>query len=161
MPKKEKVVKEDKLQTEFAELKDLLQRTQADFVNYRRRNEEDKANFVKYATSDIIEQVLPVMDNFALAAKHVPAEIESSSWVIGVKAIEKQLEQVLLANGLTKVETTGQTFDPNQHEALAEVTDETQADGVITSEEAPGYLLNGKLIRPAKVIVNKVHGENN
>src|SRR5664279_1184729 len=96
-----KKVKEDQLQNEFDELKDLLQRTQADFVNYRRRNEEDKSNFVKYATSDIIEQVLPVMDNFALAAKHVPADIETNLWVIGIKAIEKQLEQVLLSNGLT------------------------------------------------------------
>ncbi len=156
MPKKEKIAKEDKLQVEYAELKDLLQRTQADFVNYRRRNEEDKSNFVKYATSDIVEQVLPVMDNFALAAKHVPAEIESNSWVIGVKAIEKQLEQVLLANGLTRVETVGLQFDPTKHEALGETTDALQGDGVITSEEAPGYLLNGKLIRPAKVMVNKL-----
>jgi len=156
MPKKVKIDKEVKLQAEFDELKDLLQRTQADFVNYRRRNEEDKSNFVKYATSDIIEQVLPVMDNFALAAKHVPAEIESNSWVIGVKAIEKQLEQVLLANGLTRVESEGQMFDPNKHEAIAEVADKSQADGSVTSEEASGYLLNGKLIRPAKVIVNKL-----
>ena len=156
MPKKEKVIKVGELQTEFAELKDLLQRTQADFVNYRRRNEEDKSNFVRYATSDIIEQVLPVMDNFALAARHVPAEIESNSWVIGVKAIEKQLEQILLANGLTKIETVGLQFYPNQHEAIDEVNDATKADHAITSEEAPGYLLNGKLIRPAKVIVNKL-----
>ncbi len=151
-----KKVKEDKLQAEFDELKDLLQRTQADFVNYRRRNEEDKASFVKYAAADVIEQVLPVMDNFALAAKHVPEEIAENSWVIGVKAIEKQLEQVLLANGLTRVETVGVDFDPNQHEALGETVDKSQADGIIISEEAPGYLLNGKLLRPAKVIVNKV-----
>lgn len=156
MPKKEKAVKEDKLQTEFDELKSLLQRTQADFVNYRRRNEEDKADFVKYASSDIIEQILPVMDNFALAARHVPAEIESNSWAIGVKAIEKQLEQVLLTNGLTKIDTVGLAFDPKMHEALGEVCDESQPDQIITSEEAPGYLLNGKLIRPAKVIVNKL-----
>ncbi len=156
MPKKDKNAQGDKLQTEYAELRDLLQRTQADFVNYRRRNEEDRSNFVKYATSDIVEQVLPVMDNFALAAKHVPAEIESNSWVIGVKAIEKQLEQVLLANGLSRIETVGSQFDPNQHEALGEAADKTLSDGTITSEEAPGYLLNGKLIRPAKVIVNKL-----
>jgi molecular chaperone GrpE len=156
VPKKEKVTKEDKQQAEYTELKDLLQRTQADFVNYRRRNEEDKANFVKYATSDVIEQILPVMDNFALAAKHVPTDIENSSWVIGIKAIEKQLEQVLLVNGLTTVDAVGQQFDPKQHEALGEIADKSQNDGIIMSEEAPGYLLNGKLIRPAKVIVNKL-----
>ncbi len=156
MPKKEKSIKEDKVQTEFDEMKGLLQRAQADFANYRRRNEEDRANFLKYAASDIIEQVLPVMDNFAIAAKHVPEDIKENSWVVGIKAIEKQLEQVLLSNGLTKVETVGLEFDPNQHEALGESNDKNQADNVITSEEAPGYLLNGKLIRPAKVIVNKL-----
>lgn len=156
MPKKEKKVQEDTLQTEFDELKSLLQRTQADFVNYRRRNEEDKANFVKFAATDLIEQVLPVMDNFALAAKHVPVDIENNSWVVGVKAIEKQLENVLLSNGLTRVETVGKQFDPNQHEALGEVTNENLEDGAIVSEEAPGYLLNGRLIRPAKVVVNKL-----
>ena len=153
MPKK---VKEDQLQKEFDELKDLLQRTQADFVNYRRRNEEDKSSFMKYASADVIEQILPVMDNFALAARHVPEEIENNSWVTGIEAIEKQLEQVLMSNGLEKTETVGQKFDPNLHEAVGEENDASQVDGIVTSEEAPGYMLNGKLIRPAKVIVNKV-----
>ena len=147
----------DKLQTEFDELKSLLQRTQADFVNYRRRNEEDKSTFVRYATSDLIEQILPVLDNFALAAKHIPQELESNSWAQGVEAIEKQLEQILLTNGLEKAEVEGQPFDPTLHEAVGEETDTKQADGVIISEEAPGYMLGGKLIRPAKVIVNKLN----
>jgi len=147
----------DKLQTEFDELKSLLQRTQADFVNYRRRNEEDKANFVRFATSDLIEQVLPVMDNFALAAKHIPEELEANAWAQGVKAIEKQLEQILLTNGLEKVEVEGKPFDPTLHEAIGEVRDKKKADQIIVSEEAPGYMLGGKLIRPAKVIVNKLN----
>lgn len=147
----------DKLQTEFDELKSLLQRTQADFVNYRRRNEEDKSTFVRFATSDLIEQILPVMDNFALAAKHVPEELESNSWAQGVKVIEKQLEQILLTNGLEKVEVEGQPFDPTLHEAVGEVHDKKKADEVIVNEETPGYMLGGKLIRPAKVIVNKLN----
>jgi molecular chaperone GrpE len=156
MAKKEKAEKKD-YQKEYEEIKDLLQRTQADFVNFKRRNEEDRVNFIKLAGSDLIEQILPVMDNFALAAKHVPAEIEQNSWVVGIKAIEKQLEQVLLSNGLEKVEVVGQDFDPNIHEAIAEETDKDQKDGVVLREESSGYRLNGKLIRPAKVIVNKVH----
>ena len=147
----------EKLQIEFDELKSLLQRTQADFVNYRRRNEEDKSTFVRFATSDLIEQILPVMDNFALAAKHIPEELENNSWAQGVKAIEKQIEQILLTNGLEKVEVEGQPFDPTLHEAVGEVTDGKQTDGVVVSEEAPGYMLGGKLIRPAKVIVNKLN----
>ena len=153
-PKKE--LQLEKLETEMEEMKSLLQRTQADFVNFKRRNEEDRVNFIKLASGDLIEQILPVMDNFALAAKHVPGEIESNAWVVGIKAIEKQLEQVLLANGLEKVEVLGQDFDPNLHEAVAEETDMGQKDGTVLREESSGYKLNGKLIRPAKVIVNKV-----
>jgi molecular chaperone GrpE len=147
----------EKLQTEFDEMKSLLQRTQADFVNYRRRNEEDKATFVKFATADLIEQILPVMDNFALAAKYVPEELKNNSWTQGVQAIEKQLEQILLTNGLEKVEVEGQPFDPTLHEAVGEVADKDKEDSIIVSEEAPGYMLGGKLIRPAKVIVNKLN----
>jgi molecular chaperone GrpE len=157
--KKEKVIKKtavEDLQTEFDELKSLLLRTQADFVNYRRRNEEDKSTFVKLATSDLVEQLLPVMDNFALAAKHVPAELTDNSWVQGIQAVEKQFEQILLTNGLERVETEGQTFDPNIHEAVGEVSKPDAHEGAIVSEEAPGYKLGGKLVRPAKVLVNKV-----
>jgi molecular chaperone GrpE len=69
--KKDKKDQSKKLQAELDELQDLLKRTQADFINYRRRNEEDRANFARFAAADVIEQILPVMDNFALAAKHV------------------------------------------------------------------------------------------
>jgi len=153
--KKIKKTTEEDLQAEFDELKSLLQRTQADFVNYRRRNEEDKATFVRLATSDIVEQLLPVMDNFALAAKHVPKELEGNSWVQGIQAVEKQFEQILLTNGLERVETEGKPFDPNLHEAVGEMHQKDAVPGAVISEEAPGYTLGGKLIRPAKVIVNK------
>lgn len=154
--KKTKGTTEEDLQTEFDELKSLLQRTQADFVNYRRRNEEDKATFVRLATSDLVEQLLPVMDNFALAAKHIPAELTENPWAQGMQAIEKQFEQILLTNGLERVETEGKPFDPNLHEAVGELAQKGAEPGAVISEEAPGYTLGGKLIRPAKVIVNKV-----
>ena len=153
--KKPKKTAED-LQTEFDELKSLLIRTQADFVNYRRRNEEERAHFVRFATSDLIEQLLPVMDNFALAAKHVPADLANNPWAQGIQAVEKQLEQILLTNGLVRVETEGQPFDPNLHEAVGELHRKGAKPGEIVSEEAPGYTLSGKLVRPAKVIVNKI-----
>lgn len=146
---------EEDLQTEFDELRSLLQRTQADFVNYRRRNEEDKATFVQLATSDLIEQLLPVMDNFALAAKHVPVELTGNAWVQGIQAVEKQFEQILLTNGLERVETEGRPFDPNLHEAVGELHQKGAKPGAVISEETPGYMLGGKLIRPAKVVVNK------
>jgi molecular chaperone GrpE len=152
--KKEKKEQPNELQAEMAELEDLLKRTQADFVNYRRRNEEDKINFAKFATADLMEQILPVMDNFRLAAKHVPEELTGNNWVVGVQSIEKQLEQILGANGLEKIETEGREFDPNLHEAIAQSKDDSKPNHIVLTEEAPGYMLNGKLLRPAKVIVN-------
>jgi molecular chaperone GrpE len=155
MSKKEK--KEKNLLAELEEMKQLAMRTQADFVNYRRRNEEEKATFVRLATSDLMEQLLPVMDNFALAAKHVPETLADNSWVQGVQSIEKQFEHILLTNGLERVESEGKHFDPNLHEAVGEIFVKGTKPGVVVSEQSPGYLLDGKLVRPAKVLVNKVH----
>lgn len=143
-----------KLQAEFDEMKSLLQRTQADFVNYRRRNEEDRSNFAKFASADIIEQILPVMDYFRMAAKHVPEDLEGDNWVVGVQAIEKQLEQILSSNGLETIETVGKNYDPNTMEAIGQEDRPEEADDIVLREEAAGYKLNGKLLRPAKVIVN-------
>jgi molecular chaperone GrpE len=158
--KKAKDDKQEKLLNEINELKDSLQRVQADFVNYRRRNEEEKANFVKFAQSRIIEEILPVMDNFALAARHVPVELEANNWTIGIQAIEKQLEQIMSANGVEKVETEGKIFDPNIHEAISKITDKKRKNHEIIREEAAGYMLNGKLLRPAKVIVNNIEDKH-
>jgi molecular chaperone GrpE len=97
------------------------------------------------------------MDNFALAAKHIPAELATNSWAQGIQAIEKQFEQILLTNGLERVETEGKIFDPNLHEAVGEFHQKGAGPGAVISEETPGYTLGGKLIRPAKVIVNKVN----
>ena len=148
--------KTENIEQEYKEIKELLQRTQADFMNYRRRVEEDKSNFIKLASGEVISQIVPVLDNFELAAKHVPENLEDNNWVLGIQAIEKQLEQVLLTNGLEKIVTIKQQFDPNLHEAISETTDKQIKDNEIISEEVAGYLLNGKLLRPAKVIVNKL-----
>ena len=141
---------------EIEELKLMLQRAQADFINYRRRNEEERSNFVRSAHADLITEILPVMDNFARAAAHAPEGLEEDGWVIGVKSIEKQLEKIMEDNGLQKIQTVGQEFDPNLHEALGQVSDAEKKNHEIVSEELAGYFLNGKLLRPAKVIVNQL-----
>jgi molecular chaperone GrpE len=154
--KPEKSEKDQNIEQELDDLKNLLQRTQADFINHRRRVEEEKADFVKFSCANIIMQILPVLDNFSLAAKHVPEAIKNDNWVLGVEAIEKQLEQTLFANGLEKISVVGVQFDPNLHEAIQEVSNKKHKDNEIVSEELAGYMLHGKLIRPAKVIVNKI-----
>ena len=144
------------IEQELGELRGLLQRTQADFVNHRRRVEEEKLNFVKYACNDLVAQILPILDNFSLAAKHVPENIQNDNWVIGVQAIEKQLEQILSMNGLEKIAVLKTQFNPDVHEAIGIVSNNKYKDNEIVSEEIAGYTLNGKLLRPAKVIVNKL-----
>lgn len=148
-------MKKEKVKEEIEELKILLQRTQADFANYRRRNEEHKSSFVRLANEDLVSQLLPVLDNFSLAAQHIPAELEKNNWAIGMKQIEKQYEQILNLNGLEQIKTAGEDFDPVFHEAVGEEHDKKQRNGIIIQEELAGYTLNGKLIRPAKVIVNR------
>lgn len=156
--KKPKENKKESLTNEVEELKTLLQRTQADFANYRRRNEDDRTDFIKFAQSKVIEDILPIMDNFALAAKHIPKEFEGNNWTIGIQAIEKQLEQTMSANGVEKIDSEGKVFDPSIHEAIGEISDNKYKNNEIVKEEAAGYKLNGKLLRPAKVIVNNIEG---
>jgi molecular chaperone GrpE len=93
------------------------------------------------------------MDNFRLATQHLPKELEGNNWAQGVLHIEKQLEQVLAAEGVEEIETKG-NFDPNIHDAVEEVAS-NKKEGEITEVLTKGYKLNGKIIRPAKVKVSK------
>lgn len=136
------------------ELENLCMRVQADFENYKKRSQKEKEDFSKYANADLILQILPIIDNFQLATKHLPAEIEENNWVKGVLQIEKQLEQVLVAEGVTAIEAIGNQFDPYLHEAIEEVPSE-RPEGEIIEEVTRGYRLNDKIIRHAKVKVAK------
>lgn len=142
------------LENKILEVENGWKRTQADFLNFKRKTEEDRINLVKNAASNIISDLLPILDNFSLAAKHIPENLENDNWVQGVKVIEKQFDSILSDNGLEKVASIGQQFDHNLHEALESVESD-ELEGTIIEELLPGYLLNGDLIRPAKVKVSK------
>ena len=141
------------LQEKIAELTAGWQRTQADFANYKRQAEIDKTRLIKLANQDLMLEVLPVLDNFQLAAKHVPAELESNNWAIGVKQIEKQLESILESEGLKKIATVGSQFNPHFHEAI-EHLNSGKPEGEIVEEIVPGYTFDDIVIRPAKVKVS-------
>jgi len=130
------------------------QRCQADFTNYRRQVEEDRKKLLKMANGDLMLDILPVLDNFQLAAKHIPAELENNNWAQGVKQIEKQLETILESEGLTRIETIGAEFNPHIHEAIEHVSSD-QPEGIITEEISAGYKFDEEIIRPAKVKVSK------
>jgi molecular chaperone GrpE len=143
-PKKEK--------PNVKELENLCMRLQADFENYKKRSQKEREDFSKYANTDLILQILPIIDNFQLATKHLPEDIADNNWVKGVLQIEKQLEQVLAAEGVTAIEAIGSQFDPYLHEAIEELPSE-RPEGEIIEEVTRGYRLNDKIIRHAKVKV--------
>ncbi|HEX8890246.1 MAG TPA: nucleotide exchange factor GrpE [Pyrinomonadaceae bacterium] len=140
------------------ELRDALARRQADFENYRKRVERDRAESYNRLVGDVVSKLLPVLDNLrrALAAESSVQASESEEFrhfLQGVELIYKQLTGVLEGLGLQPVEAVGQRFDPHVHEAvITEQTEEYEPDTVI-QELVPGYRLGEKLLRPAIVKV--------
>lgn len=131
------------------------QKAQADFVNLRKRDEEDKKEFVKFASARVIEDMLPVLESFDMA-KSDTAKWESidPTWRAGVDGIYAQLQGALKKHGVVELNPVGAQFDPREHEALTQVpvTDKAQ-DNVIVQVVQKGYALSGKVIRAPRVIV--------
>lgn len=138
-----------------------LQRTQADFENYKRRQTETQKELKGMLIEKLVLDIVPVLDNFRQATEHVPAEQKESPWVVGIQYIEKQLETVLTDNGMQVIEVKeGDAFDTMIHEAVdtqqSAVTSqqETESTGhVIAKVLQKGYRFGERVIRPAKVVV--------
>ena len=143
------------LKAQVAQLTDNLARSQADFINYRKRQTQEQDSFLKFANQKLILDLLPVIDNFQRAFQHVPDNIKNEQWVIGTLAIEKQFMQVLEKIGVQKMNTVGQKFDPHQHEILTTGEQPNTEKDIIIEEFEAGYLLADKVLRPAKVKVQK------
>lgn len=152
----ENIMKKDKRIIEVQELKNTLQRVQADFDNYRKRADEQKINLLKYANENLILEILPVLDNFRRSTDHIPVDIENNNWVQGMKLVEKQLEDILSQSGLKKIEANvGDQFNPKLHEAVTcEKSDKLAEDRILQIIE-DGFTLNDKVIRHTKVKVCK------
>jgi len=142
------------LENKIAEITNGWQRTQADFLNYKKQMIDERANLISYANSDLICKLLPVLDNFQLAARHLPKEIKNDNWAIGIKSIEKHFEQILKDEGLEVIESIGTSFDPNLHEAIEQVESDAP-HGQVIEELLSGYKFGDQVIRPAKVKVAK------
>ena len=148
----------EKAEAEAKEYKDLLQRTQADFVNFKRRVEEEGAEQVKRASAYLIDRLLPVIDDFGRAIEAVPRQQSGTDWIKGVSLIERKLVSILEQEGLTRVGEAGDEFDPSLHEAVMVEEASPGEDGRITRVLQEGYKLNGKLLRPARVAVGRTRG---
>lgn len=127
--------------------KDQLLRTMADFENYKKRVQNEKESLVKFSNQMLISDLLPILDNFGRALEHT--EIKE-----GLLLVKKQMEDVFKKFGVQEVETEGKKFDPHFHEAVQKV-DSDKPENEIVEVMQKGYILNGRLIRPAMVIISK------
>lgn len=128
------------------------QRAQADFINYKRRAELEKEDTVKYANSELIKKLIPVLDDFELAFTAIPLEETEAGWVKGIKAVERKMRNTLEAVGISEIRAAGEPFDPSFHEAVMQ--DEGQ-EGLVIKEFQKGYKLGERVIRPSKVSVGR------
>jgi molecular chaperone GrpE len=129
-------------------------RTQADFDNFRRRARQEKEDFVKYASLKLIEQLLPVIDNFERALSSSKENKDFDALVKGLDMTFRQLDQVLVQEGLRPIESVGQPFNPEIHQAIMQVESEEHEEGIVVEELQKGYMLKDKVIRPAMVKVS-------
>lgn len=129
----------------------------AEMENIKRRNQREKENLLKYGNENLLKEVLEVVDNFERTIQALQGDEDKKvkNIVLGVEMIQKQLAGVLSKFGLSPVETEGQIFDPNFHEAVGQESVNEKEDDAILREFQKGYTLNGRLLRASKVVVNK------
>ncbi|UCG54997.1 MAG: nucleotide exchange factor GrpE [Dehalococcoidia bacterium] len=126
------------------------QRAQADFINYKRRTEQEKEEISRFAKATLILELLPVLDDLERAFAAIPPRLAQTSWADGVKLIWGKLRTTLETQGLSEIKAVGEPFDPHLHEAIRQDRGE---EGVVVEEVQKGYEFNGRIIRPSKVVV--------
>lgn len=149
----------EQFKADAAEMLDRLQRSQAEFANYRRRIEQERELMRVRATEDLIRKLLPVADDFDRALRSVPDEIAGNPWIEGMRLVERKLWRVLEGEGISVMESVGEPFDPALHEAVMVDEGDGTADTVI-EEFQRGYLVNDTVLRPAMVKVGSADSLN-
>jgi molecular chaperone GrpE len=152
--KPQKTEEVEQLELQIAALTEALQRERADATNIRRRHEEQLGKLKTLVKADVIAQLLPVIDNFERALKHIPEDLEGNDYVKGIDSIVKQFEKALSDLGVQRIKTVGEVFDPNLHEAIS--MEEGEGDQEVVSEELQsGYILGDEVLRHAMVRVSQ------
>jgi len=142
------------LQADLDRFRDLAMRSQADFENYKKRSAREKEEAIKYANTSLLEKLVPIIDSFELGLAAAKSQGEESPIYAGMNLVLKQLNDFLIANGLQPVETVGQKFDPNLHEAIAREPSEEFPEGTVIRQARRGYRFKDRLLRPATVVVS-------
>ncbi len=150
--------KQEELEQQIGELTLDLQRTRADFENFRKRTEADRAASYQHGQAAAITKLLPVVDNIERAIAHTPPELADNKWAQGVAGLVKNLEKALEGMNVRRIEATpGTAFDPGLHEAIQVDEDAEGEHEVVAEELQAGYLLQGRPIRSSMVKVTRTN----
>lgn len=141
-------------EAQAADYKDQWLRATADYKNYKRRAETERAELIRSASAGLVLKLLPVLDDFERAIANIPAEVAETSWWGGTKLIAQKLRTLLESEGVTPIEALGQEFDPNFHEAVL-YEDAPGQDGKVIEELQKGYKQRDRVLRPTMVKVGR------
>ena len=145
--------KKEKWEEKIEELEDRVKRQMAEFDNFRKRTEKEKSHMYEVGARDVIEKILPVVDNFERGLATVPEDQKNDPVIDGMDKIYRQLMTVLTDLGVEPIEAVGKEFDPNFHNAVMHVEDEELGENVVAEEFQKGYLYKDTVIRHSMVKV--------
>jgi molecular chaperone GrpE len=151
-------VEYDKLKEAYGlaeEFKDKYLRAHAELNNALKRLVKEKEEYIKFANEDLLNEILYIIDNFNRASEHMNNTQKVESIIEGIKMIQKQFHLFLERNGVEEIKALGKKFDSALYEAIEHIETDESKDGIVVEEVQPGYLLNGRLLRPAAVKVGK------
>ena len=145
--------KQDALKERIEELEDRVKRQMAEFDNFRKRTEKEKSAMFEIGAKDIVERILPVIDNFERGLTSIPEEAKGTPFANGMEMIYKQLLKNLEEAGVKPIEAVGQPFDPNFHNAVMHIEDENLGENIVAQELQKGYLYRDSVVRHSMVQV--------
>ena len=134
------------------------QRSQADFVNFKRRSEQEREETIKMANAELVRTILPALDDLERALEHIDSlTVDDDSWVEGIRLIERKLRVGMESQGIQEIKALGEKFDPNLHEAAMH---SQGPEGIVIRELQKGYMLHDRVIRPSMVVVGNGETES-
>jgi molecular chaperone GrpE len=145
----------EQLEREAADYKDQWLRAAADYKNFKRRTDQERADLIRGASAGLLLKLLPVVDDLERAVGSVTPDIESTPWYSGFKLIPQKLQTILESEGVTRIEAIGQDFDPNVHEAVIYESAGAGQEGKVIGELQKGYKLRDRVLRPTMVKVGQ------
>ena len=143
-----------RMQRELEEANDMMLRLAAELDNYKKRVAKERESLIRYAVQGIVQELLPILDNFERAIGSANESKSFDSFLEGVRMIFEQMYDTLERKGVSRIDAVGKTFDPTVHEAVMQVTSEEHPENVVVEEFQKGYMLHDRVIRPSMVAVS-------